>query len=329
MPITNADTCPICASAHHAVLRQCLPVDERYTPSMRPPFLSLFLLIGTLAFAPPPQTPARPDFHGEWTLDPSRTTVTGAPVRVSGQPGNTDPANMTAPVKLRDVPPRYPEDALTARREGRVILEAMIDAKGNVVDLSVLRSAPEFDEAAYNAVAQWKYRPATRNGVAIPTIMSVTVNFSIGMRGAPRSSGPPSDLATPAGRGSSQGGGNGLGPIPDALSITQDASGVKVTRRLSDEADRATYRFDGRKTDNRLRSMGGLAVGRTLTFVSRWDASRLVTDITWNSIAGPQQRTETIALEGDALIIELVRPPLEFGGDPIVRRTAYLRKRPG
>jgi TonB family protein len=292
---------------------------------MQPPPLLPCLLLGVLAIVPSTQSPSRPDFRGEWTLDPSRTTVTGAPVRLSGQPGDPAPANITAPVKIVDVPPLYPTGAMTAKREGRVILEAMIDINGSVVDVNVLRSAPEFDEAAANAVAQWKYRPAMRNGVPIPTIMSVVVTFAIGMPGTPRAPVPPSEFAPAAGRGSGQGGGNGLGPIPDTLSITQDASGVKVTRRVSTQTDRATYRFDGRKTDNHLPSMGGLANGRKLTFVSRWDDSKLVTDITWNSIAGAQRRTETIALDGDALMIELTRPPLQAGGEPIVRRTAYLR----
>lgn len=292
---------------------------------MQPLPLLPCLLLGILAIVPSTQSPSRPDFRGEWTIDPSRTTVTGAPVRLSGQPGEPGPANITPPVKIADVPPRYPTGAMTAKREGRVILEAMIDVNGSVVDVNVLRSAPEFDEAAANAVAQWKYRPAMRNGVPIPTIMSVVVTFAIGMPGAPRPSVPPSEFAPAGGRGSGQGGGNGLGPIPDTLSITQDASGVKVTKHVSNQSDRATYRFDGRKTDNRLRSMGGLANGRTLTFVSRWDAARLVTDIAWNSIAGPQQRTETMALDGDTLVIELTRPALQPGGEPIVRRTAYLR----
>ncbi|HUR20205.1 MAG TPA: energy transducer TonB, partial [Vicinamibacterales bacterium] len=81
--------------------------------------------------------------------------------------------------KIRDVRPIYPLEAQQARITGVVILEARIDAEGNVTDAKVLRSVALLDEAARDAVMQWKFAPTYLNGVAVPLLMTVTVNFTL------------------------------------------------------------------------------------------------------------------------------------------------------
>jgi protein TonB len=88
-------------------------------------------------------------------------------------------AGMTAPRKIVDVPPNYPEIALRTHKEGVVIIEATIDERGNVISAHVLRSAPLLDDAALAAVRQWKFSPAFLNGEAVPVVMTVTVNFQL------------------------------------------------------------------------------------------------------------------------------------------------------
>ena len=75
------------------------------------------------------------------------------------------------------VEPVYPEIARRAGISGVVILEAVIDPRGNVTDVNVLRSIPLLDEAAMEAVRQWKYEPTLLNGVPVPIVMTVTVRF--------------------------------------------------------------------------------------------------------------------------------------------------------
>jgi protein TonB len=77
------------------------------------------------------------------------------------------------------VVPVYPHTAWRARIAGVVILEATIDAQGRVVNLRVLRSVPLLDQAAVDAVRQWEFTPTRLNGVAVPVIMTVTVNFTL------------------------------------------------------------------------------------------------------------------------------------------------------
>ena len=94
-----------------------------------------------------------------------------APVRVGG--------NIKPPTKTRDVRPVYPPIAQSARVSGMVIVEATIGADGKVKDAKVLRSIPLLDQAAIDAVKQWQFTPTLLNGVPVPVIMTVTVNFTL------------------------------------------------------------------------------------------------------------------------------------------------------
>jgi protein TonB len=75
--------------------------------------------------------------------------------------------------------PVYPDVAMRARISGMVILEAVIDAEGRVANVKVLRSVPLLDQAAIDAVRQWEFTPTRLNGVAVPVVMTVTVNFTL------------------------------------------------------------------------------------------------------------------------------------------------------
>jgi protein TonB len=92
-------------------------------------------------------------------------------VRVGGQ--------IKEPKKLKNVNPAYPDIAKQARVQGVVILECTISPQGKVTDVKVLRSIPLLDQAAMEAVKQWVYTPTLLNGVPVPVIMTVTVNFKL------------------------------------------------------------------------------------------------------------------------------------------------------
>lgn len=112
---------------------------------------------------------AGPAVRAARPLDTS--AVPGQPVRVGG--------NIRAPMQTRKVNPAYPAIAQSARVQGVVILEALIDEQGRVADARVLRSIPLLDQAAIDAVRQWEYAPTLLNGVAVPVIMTVTVQFTL------------------------------------------------------------------------------------------------------------------------------------------------------
>ena len=86
---------------------------------------------------------------------------------------------LKPPRKIHDVTPIYPAIARQARKEGIVTLRAIIDAQGNVVNLSVVKSVALLDEAAMNAVSQWKHEPTLLNGQAVPIVMTVRIGFKL------------------------------------------------------------------------------------------------------------------------------------------------------
>jgi periplasmic protein TonB len=87
--------------------------------------------------------------------------------------------DLKPPARTVYVAPTYPPLAKAAHVDGSVILEATIDEAGIVRDIRVLRSQPMFDQAAIDAVRQWRYAPTRLNGVAVPVILSVTVMFTM------------------------------------------------------------------------------------------------------------------------------------------------------
>jgi periplasmic protein TonB len=88
-------------------------------------------------------------------------------------------SGMKAPVKTTHVAPLYPMIARQAHIDGVVILEAVLDDQGRVESVRVLRSIPMLDQAAVDAVRQWRFTPALLNGQAVPVVMTVTVNFTL------------------------------------------------------------------------------------------------------------------------------------------------------
>lgn len=86
---------------------------------------------------------------------------------------------LNMPKKVRDVAPEYPAIARSAQVEGIVIIEAVIAVDGSIRDARVLRSQPLLDRAAVDAVRQWRYEPTRLNGVPVPVIVTVTVQFRL------------------------------------------------------------------------------------------------------------------------------------------------------
>jgi len=87
--------------------------------------------------------------------------------------------DIRPPQKVTDVAPVYPPLARAARVEGIVILEAVIGEDGGVRDVRVLRSVQLLDEAAMEAVRQWRFTPTLLNGEPVPVVMTITVAFKL------------------------------------------------------------------------------------------------------------------------------------------------------
>jgi len=80
---------------------------------------------------------------------------------------------------LSSVPPTYPHMARTQRVSGDVTIDALIDVNGRVSTMRVISGPALLHEAALSAVKQWKYQPATLNGIPSATHLNVTVQFRL------------------------------------------------------------------------------------------------------------------------------------------------------
>ena len=106
-------------------------------------------------------------------LQPTKTR-SASPGKVLRAGGNIPP-----PTKVYDVPARYPAEALEAKVQGIVVVECTVGPDGTVTDTNVVSSVPLLDAAAVEAVRQWRYTPTLLNGVPVPIVVTVTVNFTL------------------------------------------------------------------------------------------------------------------------------------------------------
>jgi TonB family protein len=95
---------------------------------------------------------------------------------------NHDPAapaaSITQPVATRKVDPGYPTQLIRENVTGTVIVYAVIHADGSVSNVKVLRGVDDrLDRYACDAVAQWKFQPATKNGVPVDVEATFQIPF--------------------------------------------------------------------------------------------------------------------------------------------------------
>ena len=86
--------------------------------------------------------------------------------------------DVKAPQIINRVEPKYTDKAREARIAGVVIVQALVDKNGVVRDAVVLKPLPfGLSESALEAVKQWTFQPATRNGEPVDVIFNIVMNF--------------------------------------------------------------------------------------------------------------------------------------------------------
>lgn len=89
-------------------------------------------------------------------------------------------AGMTAPKLIHKVDPVYPEEARKSGIQGVVICETTIDTTGKVVAVKVAKTTEEvFIQPTIDALAQWRFEPATKDGEPIDVIYALTVKYAL------------------------------------------------------------------------------------------------------------------------------------------------------
>ena len=169
---------------------QSVPLARRSTPVLPN-------VIAPLTLTAPPETDPQPSAvdvpgltvdHGG-VIDPGLIGTPG-PVAVVPPPPPPQPKPQTPavfrvgqgvrePKRVAGAPPEYPEIARRAKVDGSVILEAVINERGGVERIRVLKSVPLLDGAAVTAVSGWRYTPTLLNGVPVSVLMTITINFTL------------------------------------------------------------------------------------------------------------------------------------------------------
>jgi periplasmic protein TonB len=111
-------------------------------------------------------------YYGIPDAPPGEGIVGGAPLRLTG--------DISPPVKIYYPQPKYTEEGRLSRIQGVVILEAIIDAAGDVHSVKVLKGLPMgLSESAVDTAKQWKFQPATQAGRPVPVYLNLTIHFSL------------------------------------------------------------------------------------------------------------------------------------------------------
>jgi protein TonB len=164
-------------------------VQPRDVPDELPPVLSQ---VATIEEGIPglPPGPGRPDGvdGGDENGDPNSDVIGSLtrvpPPVVEARPADDKPIVVGGAVKKPEIlvktQPRYTELARRANIEGIVVLRAVIDERGYVTELEVLKDLPMgLDKAAVDAVRTWRFKPATLHDRPVKVYYNLTVNFTI------------------------------------------------------------------------------------------------------------------------------------------------------
>jgi protein TonB len=132
----------------------------------------------------PPDEPSSSSSPDVETI-PDATTSTGAMPAPGGTEDESDapvPANAVAhPPEIETyVVPEYPQKARVQGIEGRVLLMVVVDESGKVEDnVKILDSIPMLDQAALDAVHQWRFTPGRdADGDPVRVQLEVPIRFT-------------------------------------------------------------------------------------------------------------------------------------------------------
>jgi protein TonB len=84
------------------------------------------------------------------------------------------------PLRVKSAEPVYPPLAKKARRTASVVVRALVDEEGRVVQAEIARgdaSKLGFDEAALAAARQMLFRPASKDGVPVKIWVELPITF--------------------------------------------------------------------------------------------------------------------------------------------------------
>lgn len=91
------------------------------------------------------------------------------------------PAPVVTPPRVIDKPaPQYTQEGSTALVEGKVIVRGEVDEAGRLTGARVIKPLGYgLDERALRCAEQWRFQPATRDGVPTRVSIAIEINFRL------------------------------------------------------------------------------------------------------------------------------------------------------
>jgi TonB family protein len=94
------------------------------------------------------------------------------------RPGN----GVVSPEVIHEEKPQYTSEAMRAKVQGIVEVEAIVMPDGTVSQVQIVRSLDDrfgLDQKAVEAVKRWRFRPGTRLGKAVPVLVNIELTFTL------------------------------------------------------------------------------------------------------------------------------------------------------
>ena len=91
-------------------------------------------------------------------------------------------SGVTMPSVLREVKPSYTAEAMRAKVQGAVMVEAIVRKDGSVGQVRIVRSLDRtfgLDEEALKAVRNWHFSPGRRQGQNVAVIVEIELTFTL------------------------------------------------------------------------------------------------------------------------------------------------------
>jgi periplasmic protein TonB len=94
------------------------------------------------------------------------------------RPGN----GVISPRLIQEIKPGYTSEAMRAKIQGVVLMEAIVNVDGSVGNVHITRSLdPTFglDQEAIKTVKKWRFAPGTRFGQPVPVLVEIEMTFTL------------------------------------------------------------------------------------------------------------------------------------------------------
>ena len=91
-------------------------------------------------------------------------------------------AGIVLPQPIEQVKPKYTADAMRAKVQGSVWIEAVVSPEGTVGEVRITKSLDRvfgLDEEALKAARQWRFVPGTRFGQPVPVLVVIELTFTL------------------------------------------------------------------------------------------------------------------------------------------------------